>query len=252
MTMLRQRFIGGAIGALLALAGFYGVGIAQEVINRNFGTPATLPINLASSQVNGTLTANKGGTGLTTVTDDTALVANGTTWQSKVIADCDDTAGNHLNYDTGTNAFSCGTSGSGGSGTTGTFTLTWTDACTTSPTTEVDYTLDDTGTVVTWYIGPMSVSSCTSDSTAFTTSAGDVPANLRPPSGESFVLMGVRYVDNGTAGGALGCLRITDSGVVLVHQAANGCLGGAWTGSGAKAVNGTAAVSTSATYRLHP
>lgn len=48
------------------------------------------------------------------VTDDSVPVGNGTTYQVKTIGDCDDSAGNHLNYDTATNAFSCGTSSSGG------------------------------------------------------------------------------------------------------------------------------------------
>lgn len=71
-------------------------------------------VNLATADVTGTLPAANGGLGMTTVTDDTVAVANGTTWQSKGIPDCDDSGGNHLNYDTGTNAFSCGTSGSSG------------------------------------------------------------------------------------------------------------------------------------------
>jgi hypothetical protein len=51
------------------------------------------------------------------------------------LPDCDDAAGNHLNYDTATNAFSCGTSGSGSgasennAGNTGTaLTINWTTA----------------------------------------------------------------------------------------------------------------------------
>lgn len=50
-----------------------------------------------------------------TPTDDNIFVGNGTTWEKKALPDCDDTGGNHLNYDTTTNTFSCGTSGSGGS-----------------------------------------------------------------------------------------------------------------------------------------
>jgi hypothetical protein len=46
-----------------------------------------------------------------TPTDETVLVSNGSTWEKKTLPDCDDTGGNHLNYDTGTNVFSCGTSG---------------------------------------------------------------------------------------------------------------------------------------------
>lgn len=46
-----------------------------------------------------------------TITDDSVLVGTGTATASKAIPDCDDSGGNHLNYDTTTNAFSCGTSG---------------------------------------------------------------------------------------------------------------------------------------------
>lgn len=47
-----------------------------------------------------------------TPTDDGLAVGNGTTFDTKVLADCDDSGGNHLNYDTAANAFSCGTSSS--------------------------------------------------------------------------------------------------------------------------------------------
>lgn len=55
--------------------------------------------------------AVSGGTGLSAATDDNIMVGNGTVWESKAIPDCDDTGGNHLNYDTATNAITCGTSG---------------------------------------------------------------------------------------------------------------------------------------------
>lgn len=53
------------------------------------------------------------GAGLLAPTDDSLIVGNGTVWQLKLLADCDDAGGNHLNYDTTTNVFSCGTSGGG-------------------------------------------------------------------------------------------------------------------------------------------
>lgn len=68
-----------------------------------------------TADVTGTLPFGNGGTGLSSASDDTVMVSNGSAWQAKAIPDCDDTGGNHLNYDTATNAFSCGTSG-GGSG----------------------------------------------------------------------------------------------------------------------------------------
>ena len=48
-----------------------------------------------------------------TATDDGVAVGSGSAFVTKVIPDCDDSSGNHLNYDTTTNTFSCGTSGDG-------------------------------------------------------------------------------------------------------------------------------------------
>lgn len=63
-----------------------------------------------SSEVTSGLPVGNGGTGLTSVTDDTVMVGHGTgVWQSKALPACADTGGNHLNYDTATNTFSCGT-----------------------------------------------------------------------------------------------------------------------------------------------
>lgn len=56
-------------------------------------------------------------------TDDSLMLANGTAWQLKTLTDCDDSGGNHLNYDTNTNAFSCGTSSGSAGLTVGTTTI---------------------------------------------------------------------------------------------------------------------------------
>lgn len=81
--------------------------------NNSTGDFSLIPVSLSTGVV-GTLPVANGGTNLTASSDDNVMVGNGTTWQSKAIADCDDSGGNHLNYDTGTNAFSCGTSGGAG------------------------------------------------------------------------------------------------------------------------------------------
>ena len=65
--------------------------------------------------ITGMLPVGNGGTNLTGATDDALMVGNGTTWQSKVLPDCTDTGGNHLNYASATNTLTCGTSGTGGS-----------------------------------------------------------------------------------------------------------------------------------------
>lgn len=63
-----------------------------------------------TSEVTGTVPVGNGGTGIATVTDDTVMVGHSTgVWQSKSVPSCTDTGGNHLNYDTATNTFSCGT-----------------------------------------------------------------------------------------------------------------------------------------------
>lgn len=68
----------------------------------------------------------KGGTGLTSASDDTTLVSSGSAWVASAIPNCTDTGGNHINYTASTNAFSCGTSSSGGGSglTIGTTTIT--------------------------------------------------------------------------------------------------------------------------------
>lgn len=76
------------------------------------GTPTTALLQATSLTLGwtGTLAASRGGLGMSTVTDDTIAVANGTIWQSKAVPDCD-TATSVLQYDTATNAFSCATAG---------------------------------------------------------------------------------------------------------------------------------------------
>lgn len=53
-------------------------------------------------------------TGIVAGSDDTTPVSSGAAWVATAVPDCDDSGGNHLNYDTGTNAYSCGTSSSAG------------------------------------------------------------------------------------------------------------------------------------------
>lgn len=65
------------------------------------------------------VTFAQGGTGLSSAADDTVLVSSSSAWVAKTVPNCTDTGGNHLNYTQSSNTFSCGTSGSGisGSGT---------------------------------------------------------------------------------------------------------------------------------------
>lgn len=74
------------------------------------GSPTTALLSATSLTLgwSGTLAASRGGLGMSTVTDDTVAVANGTTWQSKALADCD-AATSAVTYDTTTNAWGCNT-----------------------------------------------------------------------------------------------------------------------------------------------
>lgn len=89
------------------------------------GSPSTALVNAASITAgwSGTLAASRGGLGMSTVTDDTLAVANGTTWQSKALTDCA-AVSSALTYDATTNAFGCNSiSGATGANPTGTIGL---------------------------------------------------------------------------------------------------------------------------------
>lgn len=103
----------GDVSATGAVGTFY----AETDANSFYTYPSTdtehWVLSIAAGQTAGRLFQTSGTDVLTeiTPTDETVLVSNGTTWEKKTLPDCDDSGGNHLNYDTGTNAFSCGTSG---------------------------------------------------------------------------------------------------------------------------------------------
>lgn len=70
-------------------------------------------ITLTDAGAGSTLTVK-----VTPTSDDQVYVGNGTVMQAKSVPDCDDVSGSHLNYDTATNAWSCGNSGGAASGFT--------------------------------------------------------------------------------------------------------------------------------------
>lgn len=105
--------------------GSVGVATIRELVDADVPDTITLTnitqvTNRAISDTTGTLAVARGGTNLTASADDNVIVGNGTTWETKAIADCDTASTSKLLYDTTTNAFSCGTDqnsgGGGGSG----------------------------------------------------------------------------------------------------------------------------------------
>jgi hypothetical protein len=115
-----ERFIGAAVNDADSAR------TAWLTVDRTANTIDTIDLLATTVSVNGqsvrntalftagTLGVARGGTNLTSAADDNVMVGDSSTWESKAVPDCDDTGGNHLNYDTGTNTFSCGTSGSAG------------------------------------------------------------------------------------------------------------------------------------------
>lgn len=93
------------------VGGGASVGFYWDTIQLQAGTPTTAPTTPGG--VNGSIQWNNAGAfdGIAPTTDDATLVSNGSAWQLKALPNCTDTTGNHLNYTSATNAFSCGTSG---------------------------------------------------------------------------------------------------------------------------------------------
>jgi hypothetical protein len=140
--------VGAGVDTLIVriVGGGANVGFYWDTISLQAGvTPP--PVTVLPAAPIGSIQINQDGThfgGLSPATDDAVLIANGTAWQTKVLPNCLDTAGQHLNYTASTNSFSCGTT-TGGSGTVtsiattspitgGTITTTGTIACATCTT----------------------------------------------------------------------------------------------------------------------
>lgn len=105
------------------------VGISSVTPSKTLDITGTLGVSgnsslstITSGTWNGsTIGVAYGGLNLTGASDDSLPLGNGTTWQAKILSDCQDSSGNHLNYNASTNAFSCGTS-------TSTGTVGWTNS----------------------------------------------------------------------------------------------------------------------------
>lgn len=132
----------------------------------------------------------------------------------------------------------------GGGDTTGSFTITWDDACTTSPTTAATYTLGGDAKTVTLYLP--ATTSCTSDSANTATTGTDLPAAIRPTASQ-MVMFGLTTKDNGT--NTAGCLVLNTNGTIAAYKDGSaGCAGASWTSSGSKS---PILQTTSITYRIN-
>jgi hypothetical protein len=117
----------------------------------------------------------------------------------------------------------------------GTFTVSWNDACSTTPTTTFDY--QKVGNIVVLKAVSSAGFPCTSDSTSFLGTAADVPAAIRPSG--AFASSAQLAGDNGNIMNNGGNVRVrltinTTGNVVLNNCNAENC-STAWTNSGNKA-----------------
>lgn len=73
-----------------------------------------------ANQFNGSaiVSVSAGGTGLSSASDDTVLLGNGSAYVATALPSCNNAVTSKLLYDTNTNSFSCGTDQSSGGGTT--------------------------------------------------------------------------------------------------------------------------------------
>ena len=127
---------------------------------------------------------------------------------------------------------------------TGEFTVTFDDACTTSPTLTVDYA--KMGNIVVIHPNDWSLGggSCTSDSTFFRESGTSVPAAIRPTTYTVLMRTGGGLQDNSVA--VDGCIAITASGQFqFARFTSNICNQSGWTAGGSKAAVGAGNMSVS-------
>lgn len=200
------------------------------------GTPASALLASTSLTMgwSGTLAAARGGTDGVTPTDDNAMVGNGTVWQGKALPSCS-SGSSALTYNTSTNAYGCNTITSGVTVTaSGSGTISWDDACTTTPTSPFTYVLTSDNRV-SFVLGPMTPNTCTGDSVNMrATSTSTLPVAIRPT--VSQYIAGVFTQNNGS--NATGCMGFANTGILDVTlSAAAGC-GTAqnWTSSAGKSV----------------
>lgn len=225
LTVLANATNGTADFAALAAASDF------QVLRRSGTALAFGSINLASTNaVTGTLPAGNGGLGITSTTDDTVPVGSGSAYVATALTSCS-AATSAVTYNTTTNAWGCNTFSAGVTQSTGTFTINWSDACTTTPTQVWNFVL--TGSAAS-LVATQDVT-CTSDSTSMVSTAGDVPLALRPARTVSTYM--ARAVNAGATDSVPPCVEISTAGTMRVRRSTttDPCAGG-FTATGTKAL----------------
>lgn len=157
------------------------------------GTAASIPANSFGWGAPTTMTTSQRLVSPNSVTSAHSLMvlgaptSNASTWAYKVVPDCTDTGGNHLNFTQSTDAFSCGTSGGGGTNlTVGTSTIT------SGTTTRIlydnagvlgEYTLTGSGTIVAMKTSPQLTTPDIGVATGTSLALGTSPPSLTPGTG---------------------------------------------------------------------
>jgi hypothetical protein len=132
--------------------------------------------------------------------------------------------------------------------TSGTFTATFDDACTTSPTLTFDYV--KTGSQVTVIETAQTGMGCTGDSTSFATTGAPIPAALRPTASTTVRFRGSGSLVNNGAN-VDSCVTFSSSGNVVFHTyASSDCNVTGWTAAGTR--NGAVIGATYTWHVLNP
>lgn len=120
----------------------------------------------------------------------------------------------------------------------GTFTASFVDGCTTTPTVAFRYT--KVGSLVS--LSANSGFVCVADTNSLRTASGSVPSEIRPGASRGTVeIIGVTVTNNSTTDSVPGCISITTAGLMQILRSTSGaCNTGSFTAGGNMGINNAA------------
>lgn len=126
-----------------------------------------------------TMAQNGTGSGSPSAASSVVVSTGSGTAAWKALTDCDDTGGNHVNFDTATNTFSCGTSSSSGTAPTlYSTTCSSTAINSTSGVTVITYPTFSTSGKTTWLSGSLAITNATGGTRTYTATVKQGASNV--------------------------------------------------------------------------
>lgn len=215
-----RLLLGGGAGAAPTILG--SLGTTTTLLHGNAAGAPTFGAVILTTDVTGTLPVANGGTGTTTSTGTGSAVLSA----SPAFTGTPTISGQNICRADGTNCPAV-------TGTTGSFTASFTVACTTSLSRVFRYAI--IGSVVTITAASTNTGTCTSDSASFSTASAVAPVAIRPSSGfvESPL---IKAENNGVQVDAT--IIISSNGSMsyaICNNLNSSCSSTSWTASGTKA-----------------